>query len=179
MLNRIFPKARIYDFRGVIVDTQGNLLENADLRLSCDDTECQATPILICTEPRNEVMNLARRLHIADYLTEHSIFSVYSTKEERQPLRLRPEDFIYLSKYLKDRQFNLIDTYITSSLFNVGSANRANAELRKEGVKKSGHLHFNKIGLLNEAFGELEEPRTNGKLGHILYVPIKRIMTRF
>ncbi len=179
MLNRIFPKARIYDFRGVIVDNQGNLLENADLRLSCDDTECQATPILICTEPRKEVMNLARRLNLADYLTEHSIFSVYSVNEKREPLRLESNDFISLSRYLLDRQFNLVDTYITTSLNNVGSANRANSELRKEGVKKSGHLHFNKIGLLNQAFGELEEPRTDGRLGHVLYVPIKRIMTRF
>lgn len=179
MLNGLLTKARVYDFRA-LVDSQGQMFPDADVRMSYDKTDRHARPIIICTEPIEEALSLAKRVHLSPDLIPTSFFTRANAVEVRDPLNLRKEDFLTLSQYLHALGILRVEAYIASSLNNVLAANAANVELRKLGVRKEGHIYFPKIGLINPLNTGLEASiRPGGPGSTILYQPLSRLMQHF
>ena len=179
MLTGLLKKARVYDFRGVLVDAQGEMLPDADLRLSYDKSDRHARPIIICTEPIEDAFSLAKRVNLPPDLILSSFFSLFSAVERRDQLKLRPKDFLDLSTYISCLGLSQVESYITSSFINVVSANKANTELRTTGVKREGHIYFPRIGLINPTFSENGRPITDRPKGSMIYMPIRRLMKHF
>lgn len=176
MLNKIFTKARVYDFRGVIVDTAGEMLPDADLRLSCDIDERKAIPVLICQESLTNVKSLTDKFDLSRHLTDNSFFQASTPEPYRSKGILLPEDFVKLSQHLLGIGIKSIEAYVTSHLANVISVKKGNDSIRSERVRKSGFLSFPKVYLLNRAYTTFEQPRVDTSNGAVLYLSTGRIM---
>lgn len=176
LLDKLPPRVKIYDFRGVIVDTSGNLMDNAILRISTDIDERKVTPLFLCTESKSDVKSIARKHSLAKFLTDDTILSLGNQSHTNKPFNLKSDHLVALSYALIERGVKAIDAYTTSSISNAGAANEANREFQQVRVRKSGSPTFSVIYLFNTQYAKSEPIRKDNQSRRALYVPINDIM---